>query len=462
MEIDESNTRRADASLSPEGAIKLLLKSNYDADSKECIFTLLKVIDNIIAKPNNIKVRTLKIENPTVQQKIISKKGGMEVLYSIGFIDVVPSTPAFEFASRGLTQPGKASSANPASVVLNAEDEDLEVIVSTRQRLGKILVEDLGVSKKDVPKPKQRPTQTSSTSQTKFDVFQTHSFNTQSAAVGAPNPNSIRPDGTARDKSVTEKQLEKLRSKQEKLERKIQPKVMDREIAAFLPGDESSVILAGNNDVRYGKGDASLLARHMKQREENRKKRDEGGFTTKAMRDLEKIKKSKVYSHAQIHVYFPDGTKLSANFLPSESITVVKEVIISTFLPELQSQYQFDLYVSPPRRILTYSKKLIEEGLVPAAKIYVSWKTVTPPSGSQPGSFLQQNLFRKGNEDASFPLVKPLIPQAAKQEEQKSSRNRIGGVAKGNNKSTSKEDALIQRMLGKGNRLGGKRGNSER
>ena len=55
---------------------------------EEVIRLLIKIIDNILADPNNIKVRTLKRNNPTVSNKILNVHGGPECLKVIGFQEV--------------------------------------------------------------------------------------------------------------------------------------------------------------------------------------------------------------------------------------------------------------------------------------------------------------------------------------------------------------------------------------
>ena len=196
-----------------------------------------------------------------------------------------------------------------------------------------------------------------------------------------------------------------------------------------------------------GPSDGSILAKQFQQREQDRRKRDEQGFTTRAMRDLEKLKKQKVYSHAQIRVQFSDGSALEAKFLPKEPISVIKAVVKdSLILPSLD----FDLYVAPPRRKLSEMSTLEEEGLVPAAKIFLSWKVdCAPDKGSPVGSFLKPELFRSGGEPV-YPSAKSVVPDERGNQTAEKSRVVDDGVSKPN-----REEELLRRMLGKGG-LGGK------
>jgi hypothetical protein len=156
--------------------------------------------------------------------------------------------------------------------------------------------------------------------------------------------------------------------------------------------------------------------------------------------EIEKMKKAKVYSYAQLKIYFSDGARVEAKFLPGESIADVKAVVTSTFVPECSSVFQFDLYITPPRRVLIESKSISDEGLVPAAKVHVSWK-IGPGKDSMPGSYLHSYLFRNtplSHEARSFPNSIPLSDPPKDV----------------SNNQSSKEEALMQKMLGKRNGLG--------
>lgn len=267
-----------------------------------------------------------------------------------------------------------------------------------------------------------------------FDIYKGHSYNIQSAAVGAPDPYGDK------GMSTTERQLQNLQSKKEKLEREMQS-IGDRGLVAYNAGETPQIAASAGGDGGEGKSDGSLLAARMKRMEDERKKREEGGFTTKAMRDLESMKKAKVYSHAQIRINFPDGKHLHAKFLPSENISSIRSVIKSACKPSLAVSLDFDLYVAPPRRLLNDSNTLTEEELVPAAKIHVSWKVGASPIGD----YLLDELFSGGSVSA-FPDAKPVVRQ------QSTTATSIGvdsNIAGSGVAAPSKEELLMQRMLGK-------------
>ena len=164
------------------------------------------------------------------------------------------------------------------------------------------------------------------------------------------------------------------------------------------------------------------------------------------------MKKSKVYSHTQLRIYFPDGSRIEAKFLPSETISVVKQQTMSAFLPALQSQIEFDLYITPPRIVLKDSKTLAEEGLVPAAKVHVSWKK---QGSSFPDSFLQPFLFdvpKTTDGTASFPASKSLTDSSVEKKSRTTPTSRGLGE--------SREEELIKRMMGKKKEINSGKSNS--
>lgn len=59
-----------------ESALQNLLDSNFDVDTKACIITMIKVLDNIVQKPNNPKVRSIRLANAAFSKKVVERKGG--------------------------------------------------------------------------------------------------------------------------------------------------------------------------------------------------------------------------------------------------------------------------------------------------------------------------------------------------------------------------------------------------
>lgn len=465
MDIEDNAATPTINKMMPHQAWDQILKSNFDATTKDCLNTLLKIIDNLLSKPNEPKVRSIRCANAAFEKKVGRCKGGYDFLYSIGFV------PKYPVILGGMQS---AASASPEMLELIQENESRETLLQGRKVLTQSAVRDLGMEEGDLPPapktPESLPASTlvapppasaAATSRNNsrgptsgFNVYKTHSHNIQSAALGAPDPYN---DATS-TLSTTEQQLQQLQSKKDKMEREMQAQIeSDRGLVAYRAGSGPNVAtapVAAGSTSSGGKSDSSLVAARMKRMEEERKKREEGGFTTKAMRDLEKMKKAKAYSHAQIRVNFPDGTHLHAKFLPREKVSAVRSVIKSAFQPA--QSLDFDLYVAPPRRLLDDTKTLVDEELVPAAKIHVSWKVGASPVGAAAGCYLRDELFSGGNSNASaFPDAKPVVKdsKASANLKRKDSTN-------SNNGGPSKEDILMQRMLGKKPGLFGKKSSS--
>lgn len=437
----------ANRKVTPEESLKLLLQSNFDTNSKECIQTILKIVDNILSNPSNAKVRTLRLNNPTIQSKIVQKKGGLDVLISIGF--------DYNFQSNVFAK-------DPGHITLASEKENVNLISNTRQQLVDILTNDLGVSAKDIPQLKSSIQSNCGTDgiQRPFDPFKSHAFNTQAAAMGASDPSSNLPNDIPIESiGKTEKQLEQLINKEKQIQQKFQSEFTDRQLVAMLPHKVTDLTNSSSSpysqEVMSARSDGSLLAAQMKKREDERRRKEEGldGFKTKSMRDLEILQKRKVYSHAQIRISFSDGSSLSAKFLPNESIATIKDQVQSALLPEIRSKCDFDLYITPPRHILESSKSLMEEGLVPAAKVFVSWKQGKSPPviESEPGSFLMKHLFRApGNpsdcNSCQFPESRNVVPKSVDKVKITTTSN-SRNVAQSS--STTREEEMVRRMLGK-------------
>jgi hypothetical protein len=301
----------------PEEAWDRILKSNFDVVTRDCLGVLLKLIDNLLSsRPDEMpKFRSIRCANAAFDKKVGKVRGGYEFLYSVGF---VPSYPAFAVVGVRTM---------PETLSLPIANESREMLLRARKALTTSAVQDLGMDANDLPPPPPEHSSSSSsssppiivipssgatsgsdrslgltsasssmksstTSSPGFDVYRAHSYNVQSAVVGAPDPYS---DGTM---SKTERQLRDLQSRKERMEREMQSTAIaaDRGLVAYRAGEVASVAstIDGGEGEFGGKSDSSLLAARMKRMDDERKRREEGGFTTRAMRDLETMKKAKV------------------------------------------------------------------------------------------------------------------------------------------------------------------------
>jgi hypothetical protein len=433
-----------------DSALQTLLTSNFDADTQQCVVTLIKVLDNVLQKPGNVKVRSIRLENPAFHSKVASRTGGIDVLLACGFVQETPT---------GLLS--TSSSSSEQYLVLKAEQEDTPTLVRCRRLLTMTATQDLGMKADQLPKyiapPMASSTGTNLISNgpasTPFDPYKGQRFDAKSAAVGQ----NLGPD--ANYKSVTETKLEALQQQEAKLVQKMQQRLPDRDLFASLNPQQissqptntasPSSSLTNNTDTR---SDASLLASQYSRQSEQRQRQQEGGFTTKAMRDLEQMQKKKVYAYVQLIIQFPDGSSVRGKFLPKETIAAVQQVLKEhCFLqpPLVASNLAFDLYVTPPRTRLDPQKSLQDLGLAPAAKIFLSWN-ISPPAGAPPGSFLLPQLFQQGNSSTTpafaFPEAQSVVPDTT------TAAGRTDPSANSESKpkkaKKSKEELMMERMMG--------------
>merc|ERR1712232_570172 len=158
------------------------------------------------------------------------------------------------------------------------------------------------------------------------------------------------------------------------------------------------------------------------------------------------MKKAKLFTHAQLRIGFPDGISISANFYPHEKIQTVQKLISEHAL--LSKDLLFDLYVTPPRRILPVHKTLQEEGLLPAARIFVSWKKGCLPSPGVP--YIKPELF-VGSRVSAFPDLKKVVDD--------DDRKRSGGTL---NKKKKSNDGSSGNKKKKKKKKKGKRGKKKK
>ncbi|GAX27285.1 hypothetical protein FisN_23Lh148 [Fistulifera solaris] len=410
-----------------EEAIGLIFANSFDAESKVCLITLMKIIDNILQKPGDSKVRTIRLQNAAFASKVGSRKGGIEFLLACGFERSLAPAPLLANIKSGEEQ-------------LVLKDDRQSRLLAARRILTVRAVQDLGMKAEELPEYREPPVislNSGAPSAAEFNPYVGHRFDAQSMAVGAnlgPDQNYV---------SKTDSELQKLLEKQAKLE--AQRQKINPEWRAFRP-DESVNISAsasasspaeiGPSSNILGPSDSSLLAERMKKQQQDRLQREQGGFTTKAMRDLEKLKKEKVYSHVTLTVQFPDGYKLVGKFVPSDKI---KLVLGSIQQQCLTIQNDFDLYITPPRRLLLPARTLKQEDLVPAAKVSVSWKQ-SPPQAP----YLDESLFEV-LKPISFPESKSIIDESKTKSAGSLSDQ---GAAKSTKSAADRESALLSKMMG--------------
>ena len=132
-------------------------------------------------------------------------------------------------------------------------------------------------------------------------------------------------------------------------------------------------------------------------------------MTTKAMRDIAHLEKLRVYDVAVVKVQFHDRTVLSARFHPREPLAALYAVVRGVL--DAPHAADFSLFVAPPKRPLDEESRasLLDEGLVPAAKVFVSWAR-GPPTGDFLNAASRALVDAEGRDEA-FPEAKAVAPE---------------------------------------------------
>lgn len=414
-----------------ESSLDRLLTSHFDADCRECLKTLMKVLDNVLHKPNDPRTRSIRVRNPAFHKKVASKAGGVDFLLACGFAP-------------------DQRTGDDVSLTLRPEHESPDDLYRARRLLYRTAVDSCGMDPKDLP-PLRRPAVASSTKRSSaamsFDPFRPHSF---SAAPGKAVPGNYV--------SSTERQLNELHDRAERIDEAFRKRPLERNWVVHSPQKKVGPVPTMDAGPVSTSGDGALLAHRAKRMDDERRKREEGGFTTKAMRDLEKMKKTKVFSHAQLRVCFPDGFSVSGNFYPNETIEEVRNLLRERVLTPSSPERAFDLYVTPPRRVLPPGSSVREEGLVPAARVFLSWKNGASPSSYHAGAYLREDLLREEPSSKGASSDFPNSKSVATTARPSGPTDGDAALATTATKPRTSEEDLMNRMMGRGSSLlGGKK-----
>lgn len=429
-----------------EDSVKRILENSFDADSRVCLVTLMKVLDNVLHKPADDRVRTIRLGNAAFSKKVASRPGGVEFLSACGFTRRQASDDSLG---------GRTGGGGDETLVLEPQNEKQSRLLTARRLLRRRAMEDLQMKEEELPVFRTPPalvgdvttsTDAAGGSVNAFNPYVGHRYDAQSAAVGA----NLGPD--ADYVSPTDRQLRALQTQKSRLERRAARQFHDgdrgwRAWTTASSGETTVRSSAESQDAAAAatKSDATLLAQRAKAQEEARQQREQGGFTTSAMRQVAALKHKKVYSHVQITVQFAttDQIKLTGKFLPRETVGTVLEAMRRECF--LDATRQVDLYVAPPRRLLPLQATLEQEGLAPAAKVFASWKVGSAPDAGQ--AFLRPHLFQRGG-DETFPSAQP-IAKKDDAEEEEPAESKATAAPRPKKKKESREELMLKRMMGK-------------
>jgi len=320
-------------------SVASIRQAYFDQDCRVIVKTLMKIITKILALPGDEKVRRMRFENAAFFEKIGQFSHALTFLEEIGF------------------------TRTETDVFLKSGDEDEDNLYIALRHLENLAVE-LGFSHEEIEIMKRVPSPGGSaieqhTPTSSFDPYQT-----SVVKLGGELP--VEP------RSRVQEELSRLKAKRDKILAEAGIPKRRKSFFKPLPGFNARSFPAANSASGNAPfSDQNLLLKAMKDQQEKQEKR--GKFSTQAMRDLETLKKSRIFTETLIRVQWPDKTILQAYFSPKESIKELSGMINEILRDELKDG--FYLCVTPPLVRLQEEQTFEEAGLVPAALVYMHWKT---------------------------------------------------------------------------------------
>ena len=437
-------------------AISYLLTSNFDATSVLCLQTCLKLVDSVLSQPLHPKFRQIKLSNKVIQQKIVQTKGGVGLLEAIGF--TVAAAPTMD-------------------TMQLSPDWPFSRLQETRTLLAHTLQSTLRV--KQVPLMPTVPVVCNAEEAVRaFNPYQPQHVDGLSQAVGT---RLLAPEGWT---SHTEQQVEVLKQKQAAIQRKLANHVIPRQWKAWRESSSGSnhstmsTTIYDASSSHTSHSDAQLIAAHAKKQLLQAQATEQQGFTTKAMRDLEKLQKHKVYGETVLKIHFPDGSGVSGHFAPATTTIaqviqslfqdVLMEGIFSTSIADTSNHINhttskmLQLFTTPPRTVLDPSKTLEQLQLIPAAKVHVQWKVPLTSPNPRKGWFIRDDCFVTNADPrvalqglSGLPQGVALVGNeegntiATPTTDGSTGLSMTSGPAKKKQNKVDKEALLLQRMMGK-------------
>ena len=362
-----------------KNALKALQEASFSSDMITCIEILVKVLDNVIAKPLNEKVRSIRLSNPKIAETIARYEGAIKCLELAGFS-----------CEQGDSVTGPA-------LVLHQKHERGETIMSVRSCI-RTFGEEVGAKIPEPPDLQQYETTKKQGVQAveKFDPFKSNVTRVQ------PLPGK-EDDGSKNELSNSERNLNTAREKIKQLRDNLPYSASNppsRQTVMFEK-NKAPKLQSSKEESNNSPSVSSLLFQAQKRRE----KEISGDETlrTSAMREAENLKKLKIYAWTIIRVSFPDGCVLQGIFSPQETVNDIKKWILDSFGDNSTTLPPFQLVVSPPRTVLKESATLDDTGLQPAAVVLFSPQDREKMPSCVSGVIPQELLAKDDYEPPSFP-----------------------------------------------------------
>lgn len=413
----EANKDIKTENITTKMAMDNMLTSNFDAILKVGLIAITKYITNILACPEDEKYRTISVSNKTFEEKVLPVKGSIEFFYSLQFT---------ESNMKGV----------PALILTNKSTHEVINIMSEAKKCLTNALDKLQVPEDERPGNSYIPPSTKNTTST-FDPYK---------PVIARTANQ-----PPRAESTTNKKLEELDIRRRKLEGNVEN--VARQTLVLLPKIDGSVASiqeylvdqGPSLDEENGNNDSKIVAKTMMKKIASIGQ--EAPLTTKAIRDLERAQKERVFSQTLVRIKFPDRICIQGYFHPRNTMLDVYNWIIECliYIPDNLNPITtstttsrskmgemndinstvFELYMTPPKQLYLQNKTLHDLKLVPAAIFHLSWKskdiedTIRSKAtvGNAAGAYIHPSLFLQSSSKTDsygyFPVGEKLIPESS-------------------------------------------------
>lgn len=384
-------------------ALSALRGLAFDADCLASGRALLMILDNVLRTPFDAVKRSLRRSNARFHQAVGRWEPAVQVLRVAGFVGSIDGDP---LGAETVEEVDDAEGGSAPFLVLSpGKPQEGQRLRAVRSVVASF-VRELGGDPGDAPPADREAERAASAVAASFDPFRPLVMRM------APQPRSDEATTAVVEPSLPipeplpltspEAQLDALRARRRA---QVGDVIPARCIRVMLPGSDASATdsispaaasasasalattSSGGDDED---GDASMMPGDMRLLQQVRKRqmeeaRSRDTLQTRAMRELQSLSSTKVFTEALVRVTLPSRTVIEARFNPYETIAAVRAVL-DPLLVRGAASAVVELFTAPPLRVLADTASLQDLGLVPAGLIRLRWTSTSLSSSSSSSS----------------------------------------------------------------------------
>jgi hypothetical protein len=372
---DEAAARRVvrirSTGRSVRASVAELRAAAFDADAREALETLIKMLDSLVLRPGDLRVRSVRTSNPTFASRVGRFPSTLNILRAVGFKD----------KEQG------ADTSDLQILMLQQVDEDDEITLGVREILA-LEAHSLGAKFPPAPEPnvahRERIAQVVEQTVQAFDPFKATVLKVEvdpatsiakpaikildgggqadilrsvvqsasssmmtlpsSSLLSVPTPSSLGPSSSphmtemerkvaglkARAQELVSQNAPSLSTPESRctqitfytppvtLSNDIDSRISSSSISSSADQDDKMVDIPEERDPEAAKLQLEFMRKRMRQAEKAKE-----GFHTKAMREAEMLQGAKVFTTALVKVHFPDRTVVQGMFSPQEPVSSI-------------------------------------------------------------------------------------------------------------------------------------------